>query len=165
MSSLFHPIQRTTLRAASAAAITGSTTLTHADLGSASGAPVISTRFKKAVIQVVSTDQNLPNGANQIDVYFQTTYDEGTNWVDIEAIQYLDASAATGFNDNETAKYIVTIQDKMSAESSVNMTDAGLSSPGRNDLPLGDGLRVKVVFANTTGSPSITFGIEVLLYA
>lgn len=153
-----NPFRMVELRASSAAAMTASTTLTNDDL------TTMAERYRGAKVHIVTTDQNLPNGANQIDFFLQTTYDDGANWVDIEDVRYLDASADTGFNNNETSSYIMVVSEAMASSGRRNVTDGTLAANTKLDLGLGNSLRLKVIFLNQTGSPSITFSVNVLLH-
>ena len=74
--------------------------------------------YAGACVQILTSDVNLPNVANEIDLFLQTSYDSGTTAVDLWNIALLNA------NDNDVIKKLVCFgRGATSATSVVDITD------------------------------------------
>ena len=67
----------------------------------------------------------------------------------------IDALALTNSENGSTSNVVLTLHEAMVVEGFKTVGSTNPSS--RVDIPIGGGLRLNVVFANTTSSPSVTF--------
>lgn len=106
-------------------------------------------KYRSATFYLKISDADLPDTSNIVDFKLMTTYD-GTNWVAIDNYQI---EASGGAISNGTYQVVMTVTEKMSSEGAIDVSSSAPSA--KLDLPLGNGVRFDVVFANTTSSPQV----------
>jgi hypothetical protein len=104
--------------------------------------------FSHGLIQLNVTTITTPDGDDQIDFYMQTSYDNGTSWIDMENIHFANA------DNGNTSKKLLVIAPAMSSAVGRAATDGTLGDDTKLDLPLGDRLRISV---KITGSTAPTY--------
>ena len=140
------PWEAHVLRAASGELSAGETTDEIIGLGWA----------KEAVVRLDVTTITTPDGDDEVDFYVQTSYNEGTDWADLENVHY-----ATG-DDGTTAIVLIVIGGPQSSAVGRAETDGTLADSSKLDLPLGDRLRIRTAVTGAT-APTYAYNAEVLL--
>lgn len=129
-------------------------------LSVASISAAVVTRGERAAIFFNATTLTLPDVDDEIDFYFQTTYDGGVNWCDVENIHFANA------DDGTTAKRVVRFGSEPSyatTDTAVVCTDGTLADNTRVKLPLGDEVRVKVAITGAT-APTFAYAAMGVFY-
>ncbi len=111
------------------------------------------------VIVLDVTTITTPDGDDEIDFYFQTTYDGGTTWTDLENVHFATA-------DNGTpAKRIVRLGPPgpiSSADKAADNTDGTLADDTKNAYPLGAFIRAKTAVTGAT-APTYAYSAKVFV--
>ena len=111
-----------TLRAASGDLTAGETT---ASINDTSG-------FEQAVVFLDVTTLTLADADDEVDFYFQTTYDNGANWTDVENIHFTTA------DDGSTAERIIKMdgaKDGPGSNQSITGTDPAAGTEVSETVP------------------------------
>lgn len=110
--------------------------------------------FNYAVIRLDVTTITATAG-EEIDFYLQTTYNGGTDWVDIENIHFDNA------DNGGTSKRLLLVGPgrPTAADVAETETDGTLADDTKLDLPLGEQIRFKVSITNT---PTYAYNAEAL---
>ena len=111
-------------------------------------------RAREAIVYIDVTVITTPDADDVVDLYVQTTYDNGTSWVDRANIQFVQ-----GDNGN-TAKRVVVFGDIGSADDIVTPTDGGLAANTDAAVPLGMSVRIKAVTTGAT-EPSYDYSASI----
>ncbi len=111
-----------------------------------------------AVIRLNVTTLGLPDADDEVDFYIQTSYNEGTTWADLENIHFSNA------NNGQTVSKLLVVGGPQSSAVARNETDGTLADNTKNDLPLGDRLRIKTAVTGAT-APVYAYSAEAALYA
>ncbi len=107
-------------------------------------------RFTEAVIRLDITKLTM-DGSDEVDFFLQTSYNGGTDWVDIENIH-------TAVADNGlTPVFELVISGPQSSAVGRVETDGALADDTKLDLPLGDRIRFKTVI---TDAPTYAYNVE-----
>lgn len=107
-------------------------------------------RFSLAVLRFDITKLTM-GGSDEVDFYIQTSYNGGTDWVDIENLHF-------GVGDNgATPKVLVVISPPQSSAVGRVETDASLADDTKLDLPLGDRIRIRTTIVDT---PTYAYSVE-----
>ena len=107
-------------------------------------------RFTEALIRLDITNLAM-NGSDEVDFFLQTSYNRGTDWVDVEQIHF--AVADNGL----TPTLLLVISGPQTSAVGRVETDAGLADDTKLDLPLGDRIRFKTVITDT---PTYAYNAE-----
>lgn len=132
-----------TVRAASGALTTGETTTPVTGLGA----------YRLAVIRLDVTTITTPDGDDEVDFYIQTSYNGGTDWADVENVHFDNA------DNGNTAIKLIIIGDPQTSAVARDETDGSLADDTKNDIPLGDRLRIKTVVAGAS-APTYAYNAE-----
>lgn len=111
---------------------------------------------RTAVVRVDITLITTPDADDEIDFYLQTSYNGGTDWVDLENIHLVLA------DNGNTEVDILVIGHPQASNTYITSTDGTLTDNTKNDLPLGDRLRIKTAITGAT-APSYAYNAEVYL--
>lgn len=103
---------------------------------------------KLAIVQLLVTTLTLADADDEVDFWLQTTYDDGTTWVDLENVHFSNADNGT------TASKILTIGWPRASNPAQNITDGTLADNTKLDLPPGGQLRIKT---GVTGATAPTY--------
>ena len=107
-------------------------------------------RFSLAVLRFNITVLTM-DGTDEVDFYIQTSYNGGTDWVDVENLHF-------GVGDNgDTPKVIVVIAFPQSSAVGRVETDGLLADDTKLDIPLGDRLRIRVKIVD---APTYAYSVE-----
>ena len=109
--------------------------------------------YNQAVIRLDVTVITTPDGDDEIDFYLQTSYNGGTDWVDLENIHFDNGDNGT------TARKLLVIDRPHSSAAARTETDGTLADDTKLDLPIGDRLRWKVELTGAT-APSYAYNSE-----
>ena len=134
------------LRRASGALTAGETTAPLVGIGWAN----------LAVVRIDITTLTTPDGDDEVDFFIQTSYNGGTDWVDVEQIHYANAENGT------TPTVLAVIGGPQSSAVARAETAAALADDTKLDLPLGDRLRIVTAVAGAT-APTYAYNAEVFL--
>lgn len=94
--------------------------------------------FDLWVVHLNVTVITLPDAGDELDFYFQTTYDGGVNYVDMENVHY-----GNGDNGNTDEK-VLYFDGRAYNIAKHTPTDAALVDNGKNLIPPGQWLKVNV---------------------
>jgi len=112
--------------------------------------------FNNAIVRLDMTLVTCAAG-EEVDMFLQTTYNGGTDWVDIECVHFENADNGT----TPTLLLRVGPGRPTAADVAEIETDATLADDTKLDLPLGSQLRWKTVITNT---PSYAYNSEMQLW-
>lgn len=87
--------------------------------------------------------------SGELRFYLQTSYNGGTDWADVECF-----TLTVGLGQSATKNMVITNPVPVAATSALVETDGSLANNTKNDLPLGDSLRIKV---DETGTSTYEF--------
>ena len=110
--------------------------------------PTTCRQYDSLVLYLSITKLTMPDTADEVDFYFQTTYDD-TNYVDLENVHYANTA------DGTTPKLVLMfgLREVLAGDSApITPTDGALSDDTKVRLPLGSKFRIKAVLTETTGS-------------
>ncbi len=110
--------------------------------------PITCHHYNTATIYLNVTKLTMDDTADEVDFYFQTTYDDAA-WVDLENIHFANDV------DGTAPKRVLMfgVQEVLAGDSTpVTPTDGTLPDDTKVKLPLGLKCRIKVVVADATGS-------------
>jgi len=100
--------------------------------------------FSLAVLQLDVTKITTPDVDDEVDFYIQTSYDEGSNWIDLENIHFANADNGT------TSTRLVVLGLPQSSAVARAVTDGALADDTKLDLPFGDRIRIKTTVTGAT---------------
>jgi len=109
--------------------------------------------YNQAVIRLDVTEITTPDADDEVDFYLQTSYNGGTDWVDLENIHFDNGDNGT------TAIKLLVIDRPHSSAAARTETDGTLADDTKLDLPIGDRLRWKVELTGAT-APSYAYNSE-----
>lgn len=117
---------------------------------SATSTPISCHQYNTATIYLNITTLTMDDTADEMDFYFQTTYDN-TNYVDMENVHFANDA------DGTTPKRVLTfgMWEALAADTAVTPTDGGLADNTKLKLPLGSKFRIKAVITDATGSAMV----------
>ena len=104
--------------------------------------------YRECWCVIKTTDQDLPGAGDAVDVFIQTTFDSGNNWVDVENIHFENGTAVANRDDNETGTWVAALTGAMISTTARETGDATIDADTKLDIGFGSGLRVKIVVAN-----------------
>ncbi len=109
---------------------------------------------RSAAVHINFKTITTPDGDDVVDLYLQTTYD-GVNWVDRANIHL-----ATGDNGT-TPQYVIVFGEPQAGDDIVTVTDGAIADDTDAAIPLGIGVRIKVLIEGAT-APSYNYEAAVL---
>ena len=83
--------------------------------------------YTRATVTLLVTTLTLPDADDEVDFYLQTTYDGGTNWVDVENIHFDNS------DNGATAKRVITIDGAFDGPGSIKSI-AGTDPSAGNEI-------------------------------
>jgi len=104
--------------------------------------------YDVATLVISITDMLIQDTGNELDFYFQTTYDDETTWTDLENIHYDSTDSTT-----DTITRIVTIGPPLLTATTtiaVANLDGAITDDNKDALPLGSKIRIKVIATGLT---------------
>ncbi len=124
-----------TLRAASGDLTAGETTTAITNL------QVVN----EAIVFINITTATLPDGDDEVDFYLQTTYDEGTSWVDLANVHLANA------DNGSPQKTMISIGAIPAGVAQLDdPTDGAIADDTNADYPVGSQLRIKTAVTGAT---------------
>ena len=129
------------IRTASGDLTAGESTTAIIDLG----------MFSLAVLQLDVTKITTPDGDDEVDFYIQTSYDAGSNWIDLENIHFAQADNGT------TSTRLIVLGLPQSSAVARAVTDGSLADDTKLDLPFADRIRIKTT---VTGATAPTYAYD-----
>ena len=109
-----------------------------------------------AVVRLDVTTITTPDADDEVDFYIQTSYNEGTDWVDLENIHFATA------NNGQTALRLIVIALPQSSAIAGTETDGALADNTKLDLPIGDRIRIKTTVTGAT-APTYAYNAELMV--
>ena len=126
-------------------------------LGAGETAAAVSTRsYAEATLQLALSTLTLPGADDELDVFFQTTYD-GTTWCDLEMKHFANADDGT----TPTLIFVFGPVDVLATDKGVACGDAALGDDVKLKLNIGSALRIQTVDTDPTGD-DIAFNYSVI---
>lgn len=86
------------------------------------------------------------DGDDEVDFYFQTSYDGGTTWSDMENIHYANADTGT----TPTTVHRFGLLDVLAADVGATSTDGTLGDDSKLKMSIGDRVRIKTTVTGAT---------------
>jgi len=114
----------------------------------ATSTPISCRQYHTATIHLDITTLTMDDTGDEVDFYFQTTYDD-VKWVDLENVHYANDA------DGTTPELVLMfgVQEVLAGDNApITPTDGGLADDTKVKLPLGLRFRIKVVIVDATGS-------------
>lgn len=109
---------------------------------------------KKAIVHLDITTITTADGDDEVDFYIQTTYNRGTDWVDLANVHVANAQ-----NGSPEAS-LLTFDREQSNVSAIAPADAALADDTRANLPLGDRMRIRTAVSGAS-APTYAYNAEV----
>lgn len=137
-----------TMRAASGALTTGETTTA-----------IVSASRIDLVVFLSITTLTLPDADDEVDFYFQTSYDNKSTWTDLENVHFTMADNGT------TATKVLRLgpwPPLSSADKAADNTDGALADDTKNAYPVGGQIRIKTSVTGAT-APTYAYSATVFL--
>ena len=109
---------------------------------------------RKAVLRLDVTTLTTPDGDDEVDFYVQTSFNRGTDFADVANVHYATADNGT------TPIVLITLDRAQQNVGAVTETDGTIADDTRNNLPLGDRIRVKTAVTGAT-PPTYAYNADV----
>jgi hypothetical protein len=110
--------------------------------------------FSEAIVFINITTATLADADDEVDFYLQTTYDEGTSWVDLANVHLANA------DNGSPQKTMISIGAIPAGVAQLDdPTDGAIADDTNADYPVGSQLRIKTT---VTGATAPTYAYSAL---
>lgn len=114
--------------------------------------------FTQAVVYVNITTATLVDGDDEVDFYIQTTYDDGTTWIDLANVHLATA------DNGSPQKTLIFISDMAAGVAQLDDPTEGTISDDTNaDYPVGSQMRIKTLITGAT-APTYAYTVTAVFW-